>query len=325
MTDNQPVSVLEQGNSSEERVQLTQQRTIVIAMLLIPFFVTVVGLGLYLALGAGDADADDNTSDVRAELAQLDATATAYVQSAQAAEATRRALLDTAVQDEELRATLEAAFASEMQAALEATLFALTPTPTFTPTPIPVSALIASHNPSLGPEDAPITIVEFSDYQCPFCTRFELETRGRLLEHYGNLIRFVYRDYPVIGGQSSAEAAAAVQCAGLQDKFWDFQDLIWANQALPAEERRALDGQLYSELAQTIQLDSEAFNQCIANEIGLGLVIIDFEAGREFVVNSTPTFFIEGERFLGAQPFENFAEVIDAALIAKGIEPPARS
>lgn len=210
---------------------------------------------------------------------------------------------------------------ASVEEAVQATFRALTPTATPLPTRAPVSETVAEHNPFRGPEDAPVTIVEFSDYQCPFCARFHEETLEPLLEHYGDLVRFVYREYPIIGGQSSANAGAAAQCAGLQGQYWAYTDLIWANQV--SQQPRPLDNALLTEFAETVELDMDTFNACLADGTGFDLVVADFEAGRDFDFRATPSFFINGQPFTeGAAPLARFIEVIDAELRAQGIEPP---
>jgi protein-disulfide isomerase len=241
---------------------------------------------------------------------------------AQGSNPTLEALLATAVDDEDERATMRAVIQQEINNAVEATLFALTPTATPLPTDVPLADTMADHNPSLGPEDAPVTIVEFSDYLCGFCGRFHSQTLDPLLEHYGDLIRFVYREYPVIGGQTSAAIGAAAQCANEQGKYWEYSDLIWDNQL--GDQRQQWSAELLASFAQEAELDIDDYNQCLEDETGFNNVVTDFEAGRAFNVTGTPTFFINGERLVGAQPIEAFFEVIDRQLEAQGVEPPPR-
>jgi protein-disulfide isomerase len=211
--------------------------------------------------------------------------------------------------------------AAAINAAVQATFIALTPTATPPPTRVPVSETFYDHNPSLGPDDAPVTLVEFSDYLCPFCARFHTQTLDPLLEHYDGLVRFVYREYPIIGGQASGNLSIAAKCVGLQDKYWEFTDLIWENQA--SDERRQPDDELIIEFAETIGVDIDQMNACIADGTGLAMVQEDFDAGRTWGINATPGFFVNGNRFTqGAVPIESFVQLIDAALREQGIEPP---
>ncbi|PJF43720.1 MAG: hypothetical protein CUN55_07690, partial [Phototrophicales bacterium] len=177
-------------------------------------------------------------------------------------------------------------------------------------------------NPFLGPEDAPITIVEFSDYNCGFCGRFHSTTLDPLLEHYGDLVKFVYREYPVIGGQNTADIGAAAQCLNEQNLYWEFTELVWQNQTSP--NRVQIDGNVLGDYAEQVGADTDALLECLESGRGFDVVLADFEAGRAFNITGTPTFFINGERFVGAQPIEAFFNIIDRKLLEQGIEPPAR-
>ena len=97
----------------------------------------------------------------------------------------------------------------------------------------PTGASLTDDDPSFGPEDAAVTIVEFSDFYCTFCTRFATETLPQLRARYGDHIRFVYRDLPIIGGQASIDAAVAGNCAHDQGKFWEFHNILFANNSRP--------------------------------------------------------------------------------------------
>ena len=211
---------------------------------------------------------------------------------------------------------------ADIEAYVNGTLIALTPPPTAQPTNVPVQMTVAEHNPVLGLEDAPITLVEFSDYQCGFCGRFHGEVLDPLLEHYGDLVKFVYREYPVIGGQSSATMGASAQCANLQGKYWEFTELIWDNMT---GERLPVDGQVLASYATIVELDIDEYEACLDQEIGINNVNIDFIQGREYNISGTPTFFINGERHVRAQPVEYFMDVIDRQLLELGIQPPQRS
>ncbi|MCI0711802.1 MAG: DsbA family protein [Chloroflexi bacterium] len=212
----------------------------------------------------------------------------------------------------------------EIARAVEATFVALTPTATPLPTRVPTDQTLAEHNPFLGDEDAPIVMVEFSDYLCPYCARFHTETLEPLMAHYDGLVKFVYREYPIIGGQLSADISAAAQCAAIQDKYWEFTDLIWLNQI--SLERQQVTPELLEEYARTAEADVEEFNACIENGTGFNNVVVDYEAGRNYNINGTPGFFINGNRFtVGAAPLEVFIDAIDAELERMGITPPTGS
>jgi protein-disulfide isomerase len=212
----------------------------------------------------------------------------------------------------------------EIAQAVEATFVALTPTATPPPTRVPTDQTVEEHNPFLGDEEAPIVIVEFSDYLCPYCARFHTETLEPLMAHYEGLVKFVYREYPIIGGQLSTDISSAAQCAAIQDKYWEYTDLVWLNQVSPTREQ--VTPELLADYAETVELDVEEFNACVEDGTGFDNVVIDFEAGREFNVAATPGFFINGNRYtFGAQPLEVFIDVIDAELERMGIAPPTTS
>lgn len=256
------------------------------------------------------------------QLVALQSTATVVPTNAPHPFATLDAILATAQLNTDQRATVNAAIKAEINAAVEGTLLALTPPPTPFPTRIPVAQTIVEHNPYRGPEDAPITMVEFSDYWCTFCGRFHSQVLEPLLDHYGDLLRFVYREYPVIGGQASATIGAAAQCAGFQGQYWEFTDQVWEN-VTGAQE--AVNDEVILEYASNIDIDMEAFETCIAESDGLNNVNIDYQAGLAYNITGTPTFFINGIRLVGAQPIEVFMNAIDSELLDLGIEPPSRS
>jgi protein-disulfide isomerase len=160
-------------------------------------------------------------------------------------------------------------------------------------------------DPFLGPEDAPVTIVEFSDFHCPYCQRFHNDTLYALLDEYGDDIRFVYRDFPVVGGE---QAALAAECANAQDGFWEYHDALYA------------DPQAYSttddfvELAEAQGLDGDEFRTCYESGEYHDEMVNDYNDGVSYGVSGTPTFFINGRRIVGAQPLSVFEAAIDEEL-----------
>jgi len=157
-------------------------------------------------------------------------------------------------------------------------------------------------DPALGPEDAPIVIVEFSDYRCPYCGRFARETLGPLLETYEGQIRFVFRDFPILGPDSTV-AALASECADDQGAFWAYHDLMFAHQAELARE-------MLIGLAGDLQLDVDAFTICLDEQIHHPEITADYAAAQKFGARGTPTFYINGRYLSGAKPFEEFAAII---------------
>ncbi len=159
--------------------------------------------------------------------------------------------------------------------------------------------------PSRGPADAPVTVVEFTDYQCPFCMRHFRQTYPLLLREYGDRVRYVVRNFPVI--QNSAKAAEAAECAFDQGKFWDYHDRLFAGD-------RSLDRETLERYAEEVGLDKALFNECLESGRKSPVVRRDIEDGRRFGVGGTPAFFINGRVLIGAQPFEVFQYYIEEAL-----------
>ncbi len=171
--------------------------------------------------------------------------------------------------------------------------------------PARLANVSVDNDPFLGNEDAAITIVEFSDFRCPYCQRFHLETLPQIMEAYGDQIRFVYRDFPVVGGQAAAEAS---ECANAQGKYWEYHEALFEN----PQAFSSLDA--FVSKAEELGMDAEAFQGCLENGTYRDEVIADYNDGRQYGVSGTPTFFINGVRVIGAQPFENFKAIIEEEL-----------
>lgn len=165
-------------------------------------------------------------------------------------------------------------------------------------------------DPFWGPEDAAVTIVEFSDFQCPFCRRFSTETLGLIRENYGDEVRFVYRDFPISSLHEHAQKAAeAAQCAHEQGLFWEYHDLLFANQgALTVDDLKGY--------AQQVGADTDAFNDCLDSGKNQQEVLLDLQDGRTAGITGTPGFIINGVQVSGAQPYETFQQILDQLLAA---------
>jgi len=180
-----------------------------------------------------------------------------------------------------------------------------TPTP-----PIVVENVSVDDDPAWGPEDATVTIVEFSDFQCPYCSRFAVETYPQIKQQYGDKVRFVFRDFPLTQIHENAQKASeAAQCANEQGKFWEYHDKLFASQA-------ALDAASLKSYASELGLDSATFDQCLDTGKYTDEVQKDLQEGAGYGVQGTPSFFINGLLVSGAQPFASFQTAIDAALAA---------
>jgi len=163
-------------------------------------------------------------------------------------------------------------------------------------------------DPSIGPDDAPITIIEFSDYQCPYCVRWYQEVHKRLMEAYKGKIRFVYRDFPLYSIHPEAQAAAeAADCAGEQNAYWPFHDALFSH-------KNGLGSSAYLQYASELGLDTDQFGKCVSERRYKAEVDADFKFATKSGVSSTPTFFVNGLAVIGAQPFEVFQQIIEKEL-----------
>jgi len=161
-----------------------------------------------------------------------------------------------------------------------------------------------------GPVDAPIQLVEFSDFHCPFCKRVE-PTLSQVLEKYDGKIRFVYKDFPIDSLHPGARAASeAARCAGEQGKFWEFHGKLYAG----AADSSAPTLQGY---AQSVGLEAAQFEACRSTRKYQAPVQADVAEGTKLGVNGTPGFFINGRFLSGAQPLEAFTKIIDEELTAR--------
>ena len=160
---------------------------------------------------------------------------------------------------------------------------------------------------AIGPDDAPITIVEFSDFQCPFCKRWHQEVYEPLLAAYPEQIRLVYRHLPLTSIHPDAfSAAEAAMCAGEQNAFWQFHDKLFDGDLLGSGA--------YTQYAQDLNLDAASFETCINAHKYQNVIQADSDFALNLGVNSTPTFFINGLAIVGAQPLDVFQQVIDKEL-----------
>ena len=161
---------------------------------------------------------------------------------------------------------------------------------------------------SIGPEDAPITIVEFSDYQCPYCVRWHDQVYTQLMAAYPGKIRFVYRHLPLTSIHPEAmPAAESVMCAGEQNAYWQYHDRLFANQ-------QSLGDALYVQIATDLGLDLDVFNSCREAHKYQDEIQDDMDFAIGLGVQSTPTFFINGLAMVGAQPISMFTQLIDKEL-----------
>jgi protein-disulfide isomerase len=161
-------------------------------------------------------------------------------------------------------------------------------------------------DPSLGPADAPITIVEFSDFNCPYCEKWHTEIYQQLMAAYPDQIRFVYRDFPITSEESLA-AAQAANCAGEQDAYWQFHDSLLSGGL-------DLGRDAYTLYATRLGLDVETLLACLDSGKYNDEVEADARYAASLGVSGTPTFFINGLPLVGAQPLSEFQAVIESEL-----------
>jgi len=163
-------------------------------------------------------------------------------------------------------------------------------------------------DPVFGPDEAPITIIEFSDFECPYCRRWHLEVWPQIQANYGDQVRLVYRDFPLTTIHANATpAAAAANCAGEQDSYWEFNELLFSMEL-------GLDTSAYEQYAVNLGLDMDAFNECLDSGRQNDEINGDYEYAANLGVRSTPTFFVNGIPLVGAQPFEVFQDLIEQEL-----------
>jgi protein-disulfide isomerase len=162
-----------------------------------------------------------------------------------------------------------------------------------------------------GSADAPVTIVEFADFQCPFCSRVQPALKDVLARYQGK-VKLAYRDFPLSQIHQHAEMAAeASHCALTQGKYWEMNDAMFADQS-------NLEEAALVKTAASLGMDQNSFSSCLKSGKYKAVVQQDFDAGSQAGVNATPTFFINGEFLSGAQSDADFTKIIDRQLSALG-------
>jgi protein-disulfide isomerase len=163
-------------------------------------------------------------------------------------------------------------------------------------------------DPGIGPEDAPILIIEFSDYECPFCQKWHAEVWPQIQSKYGDKVRLVYRDFPLFSMHPNASPAAlAANCANDQGKYWEFHSALFSG-------KYPLSRQSYDAIAKDLGLNVSTFDSCVDSEKYKAEIEADYKFASDLGIQSTPTFFINGLALVGAQPFEMFDQVITLEL-----------
>lgn len=165
---------------------------------------------------------------------------------------------------------------------------------------------------SIGPADAAVTIVEFTDYDCPYCRRYYLETFPQIMERYGDRIRYVMRHFPLASMHPEAvKAAEAAECAAEDGRFWEFHDLLM--RGVPS-----LNVESLKRYAADVGVNTVVFNRCLDDGTKAIPVQKDLRDGYLHGVRGTPSFFVNGYSLTGAQPIDVFVAYVEAALGAEG-------
>jgi protein-disulfide isomerase len=173
----------------------------------------------------------------------------------------------------------------------------------------PTFPVEAGNAPFAGDKDAKVVIVEYSDFQCPFCAK-GAELLKKIKEKYGKKVKVAFKQFPLPFHNHAEQAAVASLCANEQgsEKFWKMHDEMFANQ------ETALDPEGLKNTAKKISLKMDVFEKCLSENKYLAQVKADMEEGKKIGVKSTPTFFVNGQLVSGAQPMEVFAEIIEEEL-----------
>jgi len=169
----------------------------------------------------------------------------------------------------------------------------------------PVVNVATAGRPEMGVANAPVTIIEFSDYECPYCKRAHTVV-DEVMKKYDGKVKLVYRDYPLPFHEHARPAAEAANCANAQGKFWPYHQKLWAASDLNTDKLKAMAGE--------VGLDQQKFDDCLAKAQFKADIDKDIADGSAVGVTGTPAFFINGRMLSGAQPFEKFKEVIDQEL-----------
>ena len=158
-----------------------------------------------------------------------------------------------------------------------------------------------------GNKNAPITIIEWSDFQCPFCQKFDSTTK-RILDEYGDSVRLVYRHFPLDSIHPYArKSAEASECAGEQGNFWAYHDKLFENQG-------SLSDTYYLDLAYEFGFDLDGFEDCFNSNKYYGMIRQDMSDARNYGVGGTPAFLINGELVSGTQSYSEFVSLIEKNL-----------
>jgi len=173
------------------------------------------------------------------------------------------------------------------------------------PPPQFVTELDDGLSPTKGSVKPAVTIVEFSDFECPYCREVQT-TLKQVIDNYGKDVRLVFKHLPLEGHRNSLPAARAAYCAGEQDRFWQFHDALFAS--------RDLSPALFEEIATSLGLGMEKFRACLNSEQSRSAIVKDIESARLFRIDSTPSCIVNGRLHKGALSFAEFQKIIEREL-----------
>jgi len=182
------------------------------------------------------------------------------------------------------------------------------------PTPTIMDFVLSDARHFQGNPNAPVTLVEFSDFKCPYCGRFSTETLPRLREQYINTgqMRFAYKHFAILGPESN-RIAEATECAAEQGQFWEYHDQVFVDQTTV---RSTFDDDKLADLAGELGLDTATFSECLASGRYANQIQRESQAASALGLRGTPGFLINGVFVSGAQPFDVFQQVIEEQLQA---------
>lgn len=165
----------------------------------------------------------------------------------------------------------------------------------------PTGRVDVGDDPRVGPEDAPVQIVEFADYECPYCQNVS-EDLVRLREQFGTKVSLVYKDYPLPIHPLAARAAEAARCAGVQGKFWEFHDALFSTKRLQVSDLK--------QEARILKLDSGRFDHCLESGEQASVIKKDVQEGQRLGLTGTPSFFVNGHFMSGAVGYMKLREAV---------------
>lgn len=167
--------------------------------------------------------------------------------------------------------------------------------------------VVLGEAPTRGEANAPVLLIEFADYECPYCQKIDSDLK-KLAEEYSGKVLFAFKDFPLSMHKHAQKAAEAARCAGRQDKFWEFHDLLF-------EKGSGLEIAQLKEYARTLKLDAAKFDQCLDSGETAAMVKEDLEQGQRLGLSGTPSFFVNGHFFSGAANYATLREIVDQQLM----------